>query len=404
MPVPTHLIDAIVVGLHLRWAGVWQRPNHILARLAEDVPVIVLEEPVRASTNVESITTNDGITIVTPHRTSRLDEAADAAACSVVKSLVGERRPLIWLYTPMMIELANTFADAPLVFDKMDELSAFVGADPLLGALENETLRRANFVFAGGRSLHRSVRERAERTRCYPSGVDVDHFARATREAAHPKLAPFADRPIFGYVGVIDERIDLELIAAIADARPDGVVVMVGPVVKIAPESLPRRANIVYLGKAEYHELPAFLAGFDVAIMPFALNRHTANISPTKTLEYLAAGKPVVSTAVPDVVADFGDVVRIALSPKAFVDALDAAQRPDRERENHARAKVRSGSWDAIVHAMTADLATCGIDIAVPRQPATRPAPPRIEPIRGRYAGQPERNAASDSRRPASGP
>jgi len=364
-------IDVIVTGLHLRWHGVWQRPNHILSRLAARVPVVVLEEPFAASSDVDSITCADGVTIVKPHRTGDRAEAADAASLKVIQSLVGKRRPLVWLYTPMMMELANLFPEAPLVFDKMDELSAFAGADPLMNALESEVLARADLVFAGGRSLFRSVRERAVHTRCYPSGVDMQHFERAMREVPHVKLQPYAGRPVFGYIGVIDERLDLALVAKVADARPDAVVVLVGPILKISSASLPQRPNIVYLGKAEYHELPALLAGFDVALMPFALNRHTEHISPTKTLEYLAAGKPVVSTAVPDVVADFADVVYIGANHDAFVRDLAAAQRPDPERQVRARAKVSAGSWDAVVDSMTADLAAFAINLAAPENHAT---------------------------------
>ncbi len=363
MSAPRRNVDTIVTGLHLRWRGVWQRPNHILSRLARHVPVIVLEEPVAASSELEAVVRAGAVTIVTPHRTQPSTEVADARVVEVVRSLTAGRRPLVWLYTPMMLDLADAFAGAPLVYDKMDELAAFAGADRRTAERENALLTRADFTFAGGRSLFRSVRSRAVRACCYPSGVDARHFAQALELAPHPRLRALGSRPIFGYIGVIDERLDLALVADIADARPDALVVMVGPVVKIATQTLPQRPNIVYFGKAEYDELPALLAGFDVALMPFAINVHTHNISPTKTLEYLAAGLPVVSTAVPDVVEDFGDVVRVEVTRQGFVAALRALPPPDAERDRRIQRKVRAATWDAIASGMLDDLASCGIDL-----------------------------------------
>jgi glycosyltransferase involved in cell wall biosynthesis len=209
--------------------------------------------------------------------------------------------------------------------------------------------------------LYRSVQGRTKHLRCYPSGVDVEHFVTALRVAPHAVLRPYAGRPIFGYVGVIDERLDLALVDGLAAARPDATIVLVGPVTKIDERTLPRRENIVYLGKRGYDELPALLAGFDVALMPFALNEHTENISPTKTLEYLAAGCPVVSTAVPDVVADHADVVRIGGDLPSFVEEVAAAEHRDLERHVRAEAKLRAATWDGIVAAMQRDLQGAGI-------------------------------------------
>ncbi len=221
-------------------------------------------------------------------------------------------------------------------------------------------------VFSGGRSLQRTVLGRARRAACYPSGVDVEHFARARSSAPHAALAPYAGRPVFGYIGVIDERVDLALVDALAAAYPEATLAMVGPVVKIPESALPRRPNIAYLGKRGYDELPALLAGFDVALMPFALNEHTANISPTKTLEYLAAGRPVVSSPVADVVADHADVVQVAADAADFVRLAGLALRPDPARLARGEAKARQAGWDAIAAAMRADLAQAGIAYAAP--------------------------------------
>lgn len=334
------------------------------------MPVIVLEEPLVGARDEDEVRELDGLLVVTPHRSAAPPDALDERALATVRRLVAARAPLVWLYTPMMLALADAFAGAPLVFDKMDELAKFAGADPRLAPRERDLLARADLVFTGGRSLYRTVAERTARARCYPSGVDVAHFARALESAPHPDLRPYAGRPVFGYIGVIDERLDLGLVDALAAAYPDATVALVGPVVKIDEAALPRRANIAYLGKRGYDDLPALLAGFDVALMPFALNEHTENISPTKTLEYLAAGRPVVSTAVPDVVADHADVVRVARDRAEFVRSVEEARRPDPQRRARGAEKAAQATWDATAAAMRADLGQAGIDYVAPRSSA----------------------------------
>jgi glycosyltransferase involved in cell wall biosynthesis len=264
----------------------------------------------------------------------------------------------------MMLALADAFPSAPLVYDKMDELAKFALADERIGAREEELLRRADVVFTGGRSLFRSVAGRTRNAHCYASGVDVTHFAQALVLPSHPDLAPFIGRPVFGYVGVIDERLDLELIDALAAAYPAATVVLIGPIAKIEESALPRRANIAYLGKRGYDELPSLLAGFDVALMPFALNEHTQYISPTKTLEYFAAGRPVVSTAVPDVVADHSDSAYVARDRAEFIALVERARHRDAARLRRAAQRARAATWDAIVAAMCGDLAAAGVAYA----------------------------------------
>jgi UDP-galactopyranose mutase len=231
----------------------------------------------------------------------------------------------------------------------MDELSAFKGAPAILKAHEAELMRRASLVLTGGQSLFEAKRHQHTNIHPFPSSVDVSHFAQARRITTDPPdQAPIA-HPRLGFFGVIDERMDIGLLDDIAVARPAWQIVMLGPVVKISPASLPQRPNIHYLGSKRYEELPHYLAGWDVALLPFARNDATRFISPTKTPEYLAAGKPVVSTSIRDVVRPYGKqgLARIADDAAAFVQACTAAMGEDPvKRVTQADAFLRQTSWD----------------------------------------------------------
>jgi glycosyltransferase involved in cell wall biosynthesis len=231
----------------------------------------------------------------------------------------------------------------------MDELSAFANAPAALKALEAELFRRASVVFTGGQSLYEAKRKAHHNVHPFPSSVDVEHFAAARQMTVDPAdQAPLA-RPRLGFFGVIDERMDIDLIAGVAAARPAWQIVLLGPVVKVDPTVLPRRPNIRYLGPKSYAELPGYIAGWDVALLPFARNDATRYISPTKTPEYLAAGKPVVSTSIRDVVRPYGQsgLVRIADDVDAFVRACEAALAEDASaRMRDADAFLRQTSWD----------------------------------------------------------
>jgi UDP-galactopyranose mutase len=351
---------AFVAGLHLRWDGVRQRPHHLLSRLARRVPVIVVEEPFRGVRDRDEITRDGNVTIVRPVRRRGwslplVDEGAIARA-RVSADAAGE--PVgVWLYTPMMLELADAFAAAPLVFDCMDELAAFDGAPAGIAERDRRLVDRADIVFTGGLSLYERRKNAGAKVRCYPSGVEFERFA--SDVAPHPLPAELRS-PVFGYVGVIDERIDIDILTALSDAFPNGHVLLVGPVVKIDPAILPRRANIHFTGIQPYASLPSFLSGIDVAIMPFARNRATENISPTKTLEYFAARLPVVSTSIADVVRQYADSAFIADGPAAFVAAASAALAPDPARIARGEAAARAQSWDAIAERMWRDVLAVG--------------------------------------------
>jgi UDP-galactopyranose mutase len=268
----------------------------------------------------------------------------------------GCHKYVAWFYTPMMLFFADTLEPAAVVFDCMDELSAFKNAPPELIENEQRLLDRADVVFTGGQSLYEAKRNRHTNVHAFPSSVDVKHFAAATEFDDEVPAQASIPYPRIGFAGVIDERMDIELLHGIAALRPEWHFVMIGPVVKISEDDLPRRSNIHYLGMKQYSELPAYLAGWDVAMMPFAMNDSTKFISPTKTPEYLSAGLPVVSTPITDVVRPYGEkgFVHIARTPQEFVDAIADAMAENREqRLSNVAEFLSQNSWDKTFFAMS---------------------------------------------------
>lgn len=157
---------------------------------------------------------------------------------------------------------------------------------------------------------------------------------------------------------MLDERLDIALVKELASLRPDWSIILIGPVVKIDPDLLPRQSNIYYLGPKNYSELPLYLAGWDIAIMPFAINESTEFISPTKTPEYLCGGKPVISTPISDVVSDYGQpgLVSIAANAGEFVIAAEEILRnPDRQAWlEEVDKSLAVNSWDITWEQMSA--------------------------------------------------
>ena len=352
-------MDADLLCLsHLRWDFVFQRPQHLLIRAAQRHRVFFLEEPVAADGAAHMVVraVRPNIRVAVPHLPHDTPpEAREPLLRRLLDGLLAEHavhRYIRWYYTPMALGFTRHLAPLLTVYDCMDELAAFAGAPSALREREAELFAAADLVFTGGQSLYAAKRRQHPRVYAFPSSVDRAHFARARANAADPADQAGIPRPRLGYFGVIDERMDLPLLAALAAARPDWHLVMVGPTAKIAPENLPRRANIHYLGMKGYEDLPAYLAGWDVALLPFARNDSTRFISPTKTPEYLAAGKPVVSTPITDVVRPYGErgLVRIAATPEAFVAAVAAAIAEDpadaAARVRRADAYLAGLSWD----------------------------------------------------------
>jgi glycosyltransferase involved in cell wall biosynthesis len=353
----------IVVHSHLRWSFVWQRPQQTHSRLAARHPVLFVEEPTRSSeADVDRLRIREAhpnLLVAEPclserAGTSRTDQQR-------VLTLLREALPAPirarfaraahWLYTPLMTPQVDAFPEPlAVVYDCMDELSKFDFASPEIPERERELIRRADLVFTGGYELYLSKRALHPRVRFFGCGVDFDHFRSAARADAPADLDAIRG-PRLGYVGVIDERLDYELIRRVAEARPDCSVVMIGPVVKVDPAKLPRAANIHYLGARPYEQLPAYLSGFAVCLMPFAMNEASAFINPTKTLEYLATGKPVVSTPVRDVVRLFSEVVTVA-DQDSFPAAVESVLASGTRNPARAVEVSRGNSWERIVGEM----------------------------------------------------
>lgn len=364
----------VVVFSHLRWNWVWQRPQHLISRIGKGGRVWFVEEPLPAP--VDQITLGsevcaDGLTrlwLEVPDEGRHVGFEAhlrDRYVEELRPVLAGVGSLVAWIYSPLALDIALAQSPDLLVFDVMDDLASFKDAPAELVTRHRQALRRADVVFTGGRTLHRGVSHHRPDAHLFPSGVEPEHYEAARRYRA-PRSVPVA-----GYVGVIDERIDLDLLAGLADALPGWEIQMVGPVAKIDPAQLPRRSNIRYLGAQPYERLPEVMGGFDVALMPFALNEATRSISPTKTLEYLAAGLPVVSTRIDDVVASFQSVVDLRDDAAGFAEACRRARDDDvSDRDRQVRPLLLANHWDTIAARMARILGDALYDTATEEVPA----------------------------------
>lgn len=367
----------LVCFSHLRWDFVRQRPQHLMVRAAETYDVLFLEEPITGAVSSPLLQVScrePDVRVAVPVLPDGTDGPAALAAQRDLLDgwLAGDRRPIrvAWYYTPMAMPFSDHLAAEIVVYDNMDELSAFRGASPEMLSNEDALFAAADLVFTGGMSLYRAKRHRHPRVMAFPSSIDAAHFAAARGGfAAEPADQAAIPRPRLGFFSVIDERTDLDLLARMAELRPDWQFVMVGPVVKIDPASLPERANIHWLGQKSYEELPAYLAGWDLGFMPFALNEATRFISPTKTPEYLAAGVPLLSTAIADVVSPYGEngLVEIAEGAEEMVLRAEALMsRPRAPWLEAVDRHLRTCSWDLTWGEMRAAIAEAERRGAVP--------------------------------------
>jgi UDP-galactopyranose mutase len=352
----TNSIDLVCFS-HLRWDFVYQRPQHLLSRCARNRRVFLVEEPIFANSSMrlEMRETDEGVHVVTPHLPDGL--RSDIAISAVMKEMTYRLflehaidDYVFWYYTPMALRFTSHFNPVAAIYDCMDELSSFKNAPPSLTAFEKELFKRADLVFTGGQSLYEAKRNQHRAVYAFPSSIDAAHFGKARQTTADPLDQRDIPHPRLGFFGVIDERFDRELLDQIARRKPEWQFVMIGPIVKIDPESLPKHPNIHYLGGKKYDELPAYLAGWDIALLLFARNDSTRFISPTKTPEYLAAGKPVISTSIRDVVRPYGEqkLVEIADTPDEFITAAEQILSGSTDAQWLARvdAFLANISWD----------------------------------------------------------
>ena len=324
----------IICFCHLRWNFVYQRPQHLLSRFASTHRVFFIEEPLFDATenNYMEISRVDDarVWVMVPHLKNGMSviEVMNVQTIlldSMLESIQIERY-VLWYYSPMALSYSDHLSPMLIVYDCMDELAAFKFAPPFLVQREQKLMRKADVVFTGGQSLYLAKKHLHDNIHPFPSSIDKVHFNIARNGVTEPVDQEGIPHPRIGYYGVLDERLDIELLNQLVALRPDWQFILIGPVVKIDPADLPRQNNIHYLGSKSYAELPHYLAGWDIAMMPFALNESTRYISPTKTPEYLAGGKPVVSTPIKDVVTPYGEkgLVHIAASASIFIAATEA--------------------------------------------------------------------------------
>lgn len=337
----------MIVFCHLRWQFVYQRPQHIISRLAAAMKILFIEEPVASQHDDPAL----GKLMVITEKLHVLQPYGTHIECltGMLPSFVKNKNiPVGWFYSAGFAPLIEQMRFETIVYDCMDELSLFKGAPAALIDQEKYLMAHAAIVFTGGKSLYESKKQLHPNVHCFPSSVDQAHFAQALNGIPPTAAIASLPKPIVGYYGVIDERIDLELLHRCAKKLPNVSFVMIGPLAKIGQEDLPQENNIHYLGMKSYTELPSCLKAFDIAMMPFALNDATKYISPTKTLEYMAAGKPIISTNIRDVVRDYSDSVTLIENDEEFCDAITALLIKDRLAMQRQYNKIlEKTSWDS---------------------------------------------------------
>lgn len=339
---------------HLRWDFVYQRPQHLMSRFATTGAVYFIEEPVFNSPSTflkTSKATNADVTVLVLHVQSGID--INDQLRSLLEDFIkaGELKDYVaWYYSPMSLPYTDTLMPSIIVYDCMDELSGFKNAPLEIKGREAQLLKMADVVFTGGYTLYEAKKNYHDNIFPFPSSIDKNHFLKARTNLAEPLDQQNIPFPRLGFYGVLDERLDIELIAALARLKPEWQIVLIGPVVKIDPDTLPRERNIHYLGGKDYTDLPNYLSGWDIAIMPFALNDSTKYISPTKTPEYLSGGKPVISTPISDVVNDYGihGLVSIAETAEQFVMKAETilASTTNDEWLVNVDMRLQNMSWD----------------------------------------------------------
>ena len=347
----------LICFCHIRWNFVYQRPQHLMSRFSQHNRVFFIEEPVFETSGqsfIEVNTDKDNLWIVIPHllESYTSDEIVFQQRI-LLSSLYAEyeiKYYMHWFYTPMALTISNHLHPQMIIYDCMDELSNFKFAPVELKQKEKELFRIADVVFTGGQNLFEAKKNDHHNIFPFPSSIDKDHFLQARTLTKEPEDQSNLSHPIFGFYGVIDERFDVELLREVASRKSKWNFVIIGPVVKIDPATLPQLKNIHYLGNKKYDQLPAYLSGWDIALIPFLLNDSTKYISPTKTPEYLAAGVPVISSSIVDVVNPYAanSLVHIADDADEFINAAEKELATINKKTWIARVDffLRNNSWD----------------------------------------------------------
>jgi glycosyltransferase involved in cell wall biosynthesis len=366
---------SLLVHCHLCWNWVWQRPQQFISRLSQKRKVIFVETlapapdlftPTLRFRQAEGFPNITILSLQFPawrwHDGAFVDQERRRLVKEYLCSPIAEKLgPIVqWFYDPMAVPaFAGQMNEVLTVYDCMDELSKFRCAPPEIAGREAELLARADVVFTGGRKLFESKSRFNSNCHFYGCGVDIEHFGSARKDdTCVPQELQQLKQPVLGYFGVVDERMDYELIAGLADANPNWSIAMLGPVMKVDAAAVPHRENLHWLGQQPYERLPAFCKGFTVCLMPFALNESTEFINPTKALEYMATGKPIVSTAVPDVVRNFGAAIQVANNHDEFVALCQRAiERPEADRVERGLKMAADNSWERIVAELESHIA-----------------------------------------------
>ena len=347
--------NAIVCFSHLRWNFVHQRPQHLLSRFAKCFRIFFIEEPIiyEGMDRIELKAPHENVQVVILYLQSSLSTDMEVRQKTLLNMLFRQQaieNYLFWYYTPQALSISEGFSPKLTVYDCMDELSAFKFAPSELKQQEKKLISKADLVFTGGESLYEAKKNLHEEVYCFPSSIDKAHFGKARVRQQEPEDQALIPYPRIGFYGVVDERFDSELLRQVADCRPDWHFVIIGPVVKINPSSLPQASNIHYLGSKRYEELPNYLSGWDMATCLFALNESTKYISPTKTPEYLAGGKPVISTNIKDVAETYGknELVYIAETAQEFIECAEKelAIKDKTQWLEKVDSFLRDNSWD----------------------------------------------------------
>lgn len=343
----------MVVFCHLRWGSVYQRPQHLISRMAQHYKILFVEEPIpfehRDEENEYLLDIiNDNLHVLKP-KVKRIEDIKN-----VLNPLLKNCELEIgWFYSPAFSPLITNFVFDTVIYDCMDELSLLQEAPAQLITQEKFLMAEAHIVFTGGKSLYDSKKTCHSNVHCFASSVDRSHFEKAMGEVEIPEDIKYIKKPVVGFFGVIDERINLDLLRETARLLPNVGFAMIGPIKKIREENLPREKNIYYLGMKSYSDLPHYIKAFDIAMIPYAINDATQFKSPTITLEYMAAGKPIISTAIQDIVSEYGHCITIVETAEEFADKIEHIWKIHQEDHSTEYNEIlEKTSWDETVYQM----------------------------------------------------